>query len=260
MQSLPTIVLVHGAWHTPPNYQTFVDALKKQGFQVHCPLLPSCSGVSPPTASMPEDIACIKKLVTSLVDEGQRVLMILHSYGGAVGNSAVEGLSITERKAEGKPGGVIHLLHLCAYLLRTGASVIDIIREAGWEELLEEYVPVTTDGLCFLKDPGTAFFSGRADQETIDKALSTLVHFPMQSFYDVTTGCAWKTIPATYIRTLQDATVPLVYQDIMLRKAEEDGVSVMITTLDADHSIFITEQEEMVQAAVGAANDQRNVL
>lgn len=260
MQSLPTIVLVHGAWHTPPNYQTYIDALKKQGFQVHCPRLPTCSGVSPPTASLPDDIACVKELVTSLVEDGQRVLMVLHSYGGAVGGSAVEGLSLADRQAAGKPGGVIHLLCLCGYLLRANTAIFDIVREAKFEKILDEFVPTTPDGLCFYKDPAFGFFSGRADQETVDKALSTLVKFPSQCFHDTTTGYAWKTLPATYIRTLQDYGVPTVYQDIMLAKAQEDGVSVKVKTFDADHSLFITEQEKMVQATIDAANDERNIL
>ncbi|KAJ5731206.1 uncharacterized protein N7483_005714 [Penicillium malachiteum] len=258
MSSLPTVVLVHGAWHTPANYQTYVDALKKRGFQVHCPQLPTCTGIPPPTGSLVEDIACVKSLVTSLVDDGQRVLMILHSYGGAVGGSAVEGLSIPEREAAGKLGGVIHLLYLCAYMVPTGVSAGDIIREAKFEEILKENLDISPDGLTALKDPGLAFFSGRADQATVEKALKSLVRFPNQALYDPTTGCAWKTIPATYIRTLQDYAVPPIYQEIILGKVKYAGIEVKVETFDADHSLFITEQEEMVQAAMNAATDERN--
>ncbi|KAJ6015591.1 hypothetical protein N7540_010182 [Penicillium herquei] len=260
MSSLPTVVLVHGAWHTPSSYQTYLDALKKRGFQVHCPQLPTCTGISPPTASLAEDIACVKNLVTSLVDDGQRVLMILHSYGGAVGGSAVEGLSISERKAAGKPGGVIHLLYLCAYMLPTGVSLGDIIKEAKFIEVLKQNLNTSPDGLTTLKDPGLVFFSGRADQSTVEKSLKSFVWFPNQALYDPTTGCAWKTIPATYIRTLQDYAVPPIYQEIILWKVKDAGIEVKVETYDADHSIFITEQEEMVQAAINAATDERNII
>ncbi|KAJ5708235.1 hypothetical protein N7488_008036 [Penicillium malachiteum] len=260
MSSLPTVVLVHGAWHTPLSYQTYVDALKKRGFQVHCPQLPSCSGISPPTASLPEDIACVRNLVTSLVDDGQRVLMILHSYGGAVGGSAVEGLSISEREAAVKPGGVIHLLYLCAYMLPTGFSMGDIVKEAKFEEVLRDNLDIAPDGSTALTDPGLAFFSGRADQSIVEKALKTFVRFPNRTFSDTTTEFAWKTIPATYIRTSQDYAVPPIYQEIMLGKVKDAGIEVKIETYDADHSIFITEQEGMVQAAMNAVTDERNSL
>ncbi|KAJ5659265.1 hypothetical protein N7507_005716 [Penicillium longicatenatum] len=260
MSSLPTVVLVHGAWHTPANYSDYVNALQKQGFQVHCPRLPTSSSARPPTAFHPEDVACVRELVKTLIDDGQRVLMIMHSYGGAVGSSAVEGLSFSERKASGKPGGVIHLLYLCAYILPTGYSVWNIVQEAKFEQVLEGYMDTTTDGLTMPKDPGFALFSGRVDQATVDRAVESLVWFPLQALKDPMTGCAWRTIPATYIRTLQDYGVPALYQDIMLAKVQEEGVNVKTEVFDADHSIFITMEKEMVQAAINAAADERNTM
>jgi pimeloyl-ACP methyl ester carboxylesterase len=202
----------------------------------------------------------VKELVTTLIDDGQHVLMIMHSYGGAVGSSAVESLSLSERKASGKSGGVIHLLYLCAYILPTGYSVWNIVQEAKFEKVLDGYMDTTTDGLTMPKEPGFAFFSGRADQATIDKALETLVWFPSRTLKDPTTGSAWRTIPTTYIRTLQDFGVPAVYQDIMLAKVQEAGVVVKTEVYDADHSIFITMEREMVQAAINAASDGRNTV
>jgi hypothetical protein len=35
------------------------------------------------------------------VEAGKRVLMVMHSYGGAVGTDTVEGLTSAERKAQG---------------------------------------------------------------------------------------------------------------------------------------------------------------
>lgn len=259
MASLPTVVLVHGAWHVPSNYQDYKQALEKQGFQVYCPQLPFSRKESP-TDSLPEDIACVKELVTSLVDDGQRVLMIMHSYGGAVGGSAVDGLSFAERKAAGQPGGVIHLLYLCAYVYPIGVSIQDIITEAGAAELLPLFMDETADGRIFPKDPGPLFFSGRADQKTIDKALSTLVTVPQSLFLEKSTGAAWKTIPATYVRTSLDNCVLPGFQEIMLAKVKDAGVEMRIEDHEADHSLFITEQEEMVRAAVRAAEDERNAV
>ncbi|KAJ6084272.1 hypothetical protein N7486_011072 [Penicillium sp. IBT 16267x] len=258
MSSLPTIVLVHGAWHTPDHYSNYVNALQKQGFQVHCPLLPTSSNARPPTAFLREAVACVKEIVNTLIEDGRRVLMIMHSYGGVVGSSAVEGLSFSERKASGKPGGVIHLLYLCAFILPLGYSMWNIVQEAKFEKVLDEYLHTTTDGLTMHKEPGFAFFSGRADQATVDKAVEKLVWFPSQVLKDPTRGCAWRTIPTTYIRTLQDYGVPAIYQDIMLRKVQEEGIELKTEVYDADHSIYITMEKEMVQATINAAADERN--
>ncbi|KAJ5090591.1 hypothetical protein N7532_009275 [Penicillium argentinense] len=260
MSSLPTVVLVHGAWHTPPNYQSYCEALQAQGFKVYCPRLPTCNGSSPPRASLPDDVACVRDVVKSAVDSGERVLMIMHSYGGAVGTDAVKGLSLSERKAAGQPGGVIHLLYLCAYILEPGSTIWEIVQAAGFDQLWDQYIDTAADGSTVLKDPGLGFFSGEADQATIDRALQTLVRFPSSVFSDKTTGSAWKTTPTTYISTLKDYVVSKTYQDIMLEKVRVAGVQIKVVEHDADHSLFVTRQQDMVQAALAAAADERNTL
>lgn len=57
--------------------------------------------------------------------------MLMHSYGGAVGTDAMEGLKLPTRQAQGKAGGVIHLLYLCPYILPPGGSVWDVVEQAG---------------------------------------------------------------------------------------------------------------------------------
>lgn len=108
--SLSTVVLVHGAWHTPPIYKSYIDALKAQGFTVHCPRLSSCNGASPPDASLP-DIPCMRGLIKSLVETGELILMALYSYSGAVGTDAVEELAFSVRKASGLSGEIYEHLN-----------------------------------------------------------------------------------------------------------------------------------------------------
>ncbi|KAL1987390.1 hypothetical protein VTN96DRAFT_4106 [Rasamsonia emersonii] len=258
MASLPTIVLVHGAWHTPQNYQSYIDALKAKGFTVHCPQLPSCSGASPSKASLPEDVACVRDVVTRLADAGERVLMLMHSYGGAVGTDAVEGLAFSERKAAGLPGGVVHLLYLCAYILPPGSTVFGVFEEAGVAHLWPEFVDNAEDGSTFPRDPVLLLLNGIDDKEVVDRALSHLVRAPMSIFTTATKGSAWRIVPATYIHTQQDYAVGRPYQDLMLEKVRKEGVTLRTEEYDANHSIFITKQEEMVQAALKAAADERN--
>ncbi|CAI7578680.1 unnamed protein product [Penicillium manginii] len=244
MSSLPTVILVHGAWHTPPNYKSYADALRIQGFKVHCPHLPTCSGTSPPTASLADDVAHVQKIVQSTVEAGEHVLMIMHSYGGAVGTGAVEGLSLSERRAAGL----------------AGSTIWEIVQEAGFDKLWDQYIDTAPDGSTAIKDPGLGFFSGNADQAVIDKALRTLVRFPSSVFYEKTTGSAWQTVPTTYISTLKDYAVPKTYQDIMLAKVRSQGAEVKVEEYDADHSLFITMQSDMVRTALKAAADERNSI
>lgn len=220
--TLPTIVLVHGAWHTPPIYQSYIDALKAEGFTVYCPRLPSCSAASPPNASLPEDTACVRDIVKPLVEAGKRVLMLLHSYGGAVGTDAVEGLAFSTRKASDQPGGVIHLLYLCAYILPPGSTIFGVVQEAGMEHLWPQFVDNAADGSTFPWDPVQLFFGG-VEKEVVDQALLHLVRSPMSAFTAETMGSAWRIVPVTYVFTRQDYSVPRVYQDIMVEKVRKEG-------------------------------------
>jgi len=88
MTTLPTIVLVHGAWSTPPIYDPFVKALRAAGYTVHCPLLPTCSSTSSkssPDAKFSSDATTVRHLVSSLADASTDIALLMHSYGGAVG-------------------------------------------------------------------------------------------------------------------------------------------------------------------------------
>ncbi|KAL6238423.1 hypothetical protein BDW75DRAFT_201740 [Aspergillus navahoensis] len=261
--SLPTIVLVHGAWHTPANYAHYADALRTQGFTVHCPLLPTCNKSLPGQPCLNDDIKLVRDLVSSLTNTGHRILMIMHSYGGAVGTEAVQGLAYPIRASTdgASAGGVIHLVYLCAYILPPATRIWDIVAEAGFERVFDEYVHTDEqDGSTFPRDPALMFFGGdpTVRRETIDSALGSLVRFPRSALLARTgEGPAWRFIPATYVITGQDYGVPKIYQEIMLRKVKEAGVEIRLEEFDTCHSVFISRESEMVRVAVEAAELHR---
>ncbi|KAL8740067.1 MAG: hypothetical protein Q9184_008534, partial [Pyrenodesmia sp. 2 TL-2023] len=88
-----------------------------------CPLLPTCDKSKRPNADLYADAQVIREQVISLIDQSRDVVMILHSYGGAVGAEAVKGLSSSERATEGLHGGVTHLIYMCGFMLQVGESV-----------------------------------------------------------------------------------------------------------------------------------------
>jgi len=85
-----------------------------------------------------------------------------------------------------------------------------------------------------------------------------LVRFPTSAMEAKSKGTAWNLVPFTYIRTTQDMAVPPLYQDLMLKRVEEQGVSYVEKKYETSHSVFITKQDEMVRDVVEAANDVRN--
>lgn len=56
---------------------------------------------------MLEDAARIRDEFTRQADQGNNVILIAHSYAGVPTSTAVAGLSVKDRAAAGKKGGVV---------------------------------------------------------------------------------------------------------------------------------------------------------
>ncbi|MCJ1444572.1 MAG: hypothetical protein MMC23_005074 [Stictis urceolatum] len=252
----PTIVLVHGAWHSPANYVSYVQALRTAGYEVSCPHLPTCSSDRPPKASLADDVAVVRKAVEDLINKGQDVVVVMHSYGGVVGTDALRGLSPLERKGEGKERGVKHLVYMCAYMLPERAAVWDVVEEAGFTEIFKDVIEVADDGSTFPKDLVQTFFTGNAPQAT-GTAADNFERFPMQALQARTSFAAWRIIPATYIFTSNDYGVPLIYQKNMTKKVKAEGVVLHEMQIESHHSPFISHEQEMVEVVRCACLDSK---
>ena len=124
----PSVLIVHGAWHTPAHYQEVVYHLKQNGFEdVHCPRLPSATETLPltATANLEGDTAAIHSAIESFADLGRNTIVLMHSYGGVVGTNALDGLLAPQRKALGLPGGVIHIIYMAAFVQPAGSRLVD---------------------------------------------------------------------------------------------------------------------------------------
>ena len=256
--TVPTIVLIHGAWHTPPIYQSFVDALRGCGYPVHCPRLPCSNGELPPNKFLPDDIACIRNAIIHRIDAGEHIVMVMHSYGGAVGTDAAGGLSLTERKAAGLPGGVIHLVYLCAYILPPGGSIWGIIQHFGREDRFPTVVYIHEDGSTFPRNPAEMFYNG-AEPKLVEAMLPHLVRHSMESLKVEAKCRSWQNVPVTYVRTLRDNSVPTMYQDMMLDQIKKEGIEIRVETYDTNHSIFLTKQKEIVELIIKVIEDTQNL-
>lgn len=120
----PHIILIPGAWHSASSYDLLIPLLK--GYDVTALTLPSV-GAEPPVQTLQPEIDHIRSILLPLLDAGTDVLVVMHSYAGVAGSSALQGLSKSDRQAQQLPGGVTSLVYLCAWMVPVGQSV----RSAG---------------------------------------------------------------------------------------------------------------------------------
>ena len=120
----PTVLFVHGSWHSPVHFEPVMKLFEAHGYATECPCQPSFNAKPAPT-NMEEDAKAIRAVLDRLVvDESKNVIVVMHSYGGVVGTQAVdESLGKKARQNNDLPGGVVHLLYLCAFIVPLGDSL-----------------------------------------------------------------------------------------------------------------------------------------
>jgi pimeloyl-ACP methyl ester carboxylesterase len=123
----PTIVLVHGAWHTADCWSLVTSQLKEYGYSFQAIQLPSAGGDLAITVE--EDAAHIRKSTYELAAAGKDVILVLHSYGGIPGTESAKGLLKKDREAEQKSGGIISIVYITAFLLPLDASLGSFLGE-----------------------------------------------------------------------------------------------------------------------------------
>lgn len=260
--SPPTVVLVHETWHTPAHYKKLTAALQATGLEIHCPLLPTSNGSRPPNFNFSDDVATVRSLILSLVDARKPVMLIMHSYGGVVGSSALDELSSARRSTKGLPGGVVCLVYVCAYILPKGSSVASVVREVGYWDLLEQAMNTDDDGTMALNDPASLLYGDLSPEESAEN-MKTLVRTPYKLLQAEATFEPWREIPTTYIFTAKDGTVPSVYQKLMTDKVQAEGVVLHREYLDCGHSPFLSRTKSMVaevwKACDGVGNSRKTV-
>ena len=247
----PAVVLVHGAWHVPEHYADFIRQLDQAGFEVFCPRLPTCDETEYLTADLFIDAQVVRNQVISLIVKHSReVVMLLHSYGGAVGTEAIKDLSVSECAAKGLDGGVVCLIYMCGFMLQVGESV------GGASLPRPDPDPVERDdatGTTFLCEPPVQLFYADVELERAKEMEALLTRQSGKAMTDAITYSAWRDIPTIYLKTLDDQVFFPDWQDRQIKAVQDAGISLTVETYKSSHSPFLSIPAKMVAAVKRAA-------
>ncbi|KAK7726333.1 hypothetical protein SLS57_003419 [Botryosphaeria dothidea] len=148
---------------------------------------------------MEEDAECIRAATEGLVEQGEDVVLVMHSYGGIPGMQSVEGFSRAERERAGKAGGVVKLVYLAAVVPEVGQSMNEIM--APWLEKYREMSYVKVEGDYMSHDPELSAKYTFSDLAP-DRALEWAEQMQPQStisFDGKLSYAAYKDFPVSYI-------------------------------------------------------------
>ena len=79
------------------------------------------------------------------------------------------------------PGGVVHLVYMCAFVLPDGNSGLQVVTEAGFWHLWDIVIDEADDGSTFSRDPTQLLYGGVNSRE-LETILPHLLRTPRGAF------------------------------------------------------------------------------
>jgi len=248
--SLPTIVVVPGAWHSPVHYTELLALFEAAGYPTSSSVLPSVDPPNPNITTATTDADFIKdNILAPLLSQGKEIVMVMHSYGGSPGGAAANGLSKVERTAAGKTGGIIGLVFIAALLVQEGTSLLTAVGGTfnPWVEVNTPpgYLTPSTPIEVFYNDVSSAVADWAVKALKIESqtALSTGAPPPGWANPEFD-GCR------AYVRTALDHCIPPAAQDGMMAAS---GVIWDVHPFNTSHSPFLSEPGPLSQTIISLA-------
>jgi len=221
------IVLVHGGFVDGSGWAAVYKILKKDGYNVIV--------VQNPTLSLADDVAVTRRAIAA---QGGPVLLVGHSYGGAV---------ITEAGTDPKVAG---LVYVAAFAPDKGESVSALIRDPPPGAPVPPILP-PKDGFLFL-DPAKFHFSFAADVD-VDTATfmaSSQVPWGVEALAGTITEPAWRTKPSWYLVSTEDRMIPPPAQRNMSKRAGST-----VTEVAGSHAVYVSQPKPVAAFIEKAANE-----
>lgn len=265
MSGLPTLLFVPGAWHKPSCYDKIITILqKKHSLRCVSITLPSTKG--DPSATFKDDLDTAQQAISTETSQGRDVVVLAHSYGGMVGNSAIKGFARPRGPSSStsthSTGHVIGLILIASGFSLSGLSFMDpffghpppqwrINKETGFADIVINPVD---------------FFYHDVPKDEAEYWTSQLTPQSLKALFEggeyVYAG--WRDVPSWYIGTVEDRGLPVLAQRLTVGMAREMGGKVEHRELQTSHSPFLSQPEktaglvfEAVKSFVGTPIDNR---
>ncbi|WP_254648639.1 alpha/beta fold hydrolase [Streptomyces sp. GbtcB6] len=240
----PTIVLVHGAFADAGSWAPEVTRLHDLGYTVYAP--------ANPLRSLSGDAAYIKSFLQTI--DGP-VVLVGHSYGGAVITEAAAGLD-----------NVKALVYVAAFALDKGESAATVLPADKYPGSLltpdklvvrdypDSSAPGGTNADLYI-NPGDFRSIFANDNSSAGATELALTQRPLsQSAFGEPLGVqpAWKTIPTWDLVTLDDHAISPAGQKFMAARAH-----AKTTTIRAAHDVSLTRPDAVDKIIIDAATSNR---
>lgn len=242
MPELPTLVFIPGSWHKPACYDKIIKLLHEQhGLNCVSVTLPSTSGN--PDATFKDDLNAAREAISHETSIKRNVIVLAHSYGGMVGNSAIKGFTRPEDESPtAGTGYVIGLVLIASGFTLTGLTFMDPFfgrPPPSWRVN-------STTGYAELVTSPKEFFYHDLPSDEADFWVSQLTTQSLKALFEggEYTYAGWQDVPVWYIGTAQDRGIPVLAQRMQIGMARAMGGHVEHRELQTSHSPFLSRPRE----------------
>lgn len=233
--SAPTIVLVHGAFADSSGWSSVIARLQAGGF--------TTLAVANPLRGLTTDSDYVRSVLATIAGP---IVLVGHSYGGAVITNA----------AEGNPD-VVALVYINAFALDEGESVVGALSLGGGHSELANHLIIRAvpddagaEAEAYI-DPVHFHRLFAQDLDLDHAALLASVQRPasLATLGTPSGPAAWKSIPSWYLVSLRDNVIPPQAERAMARRA--GATTVEITS---SHAVMLSHPDKVADLVAQAAD------
>jgi pimeloyl-ACP methyl ester carboxylesterase len=231
-QVKPTIVIVHGAFADASSWNEVIGRLQREKYDVIAP--PN------PLRGIQQDSAYIASFLNQV--DGP-VLLVAHSYGGAVASNAAA-----------RASNVVGLVYVAALIPQEGERLADVQSKDSILNtlLIERQYPVGSNGETapeYFIDPAHFRSAYAADVPEDRTRLMATEQRPIAgaAFGETSGPVAWKTLPSWAIVATEDVGAGTDIVRSMATRAE-----AKITELRGSHAIMVSQPNAVADVILGA--------
>ncbi|KAE8372931.1 Alpha/beta hydrolase fold-1 [Aspergillus bertholletiae] len=219
MPSNPTVLIIPGFWEGPAVFNSVSTLLTASNFKTEIATLPSTGTTSPGNPSLQDDVAAVRTHLEKLVQQGDDVLLVVHSAGGFIGTDAMQGLDKKARQAEGLGGGVVGIVFVTAAVVEEG--------------YVHQALPfaVEKDGALHWKN-----------------GWGCLTPQPAHGWRGTTMYAGWRDVESVYLVCEEDQCIPGSLQEEFARLAGS-----RIEKCSAGHMPQLSQPRRVVEVIIHAA-------
>ncbi len=239
---MSTFVLIHGAWHGGWAWSQVAEQLRMAGHTVLAPDLPGHGQDRTPIQQVTLP-AYVDRALDVIDSCSEPVVLAGHSMGGLV----------ISQSAEQRPDRIQALVYVCAFLLKSGQTLI--------EQASKDTAALVMPSVVFSPDQVSATLRPEVLREVFyadcsggdyQRARSLLVP---QATAPFTTPLQlseenFGRVPRVYIECVHDRAITLPAQRAMHQASGCDRVF----TLECSHSPFFSRPSELVDCLLSAAS------